>query len=50
MRGTVKAVGMVLAVAGLATLTGPASATFNKPELAFASNSRVMQLVVKFIF
>jgi len=29
MRGTVKAAGMVLAVAGLATLTGPASAAVN---------------------
>jgi hypothetical protein len=29
MRGTVKAVGMALAVAGLATLTGPASAAVN---------------------
>jgi hypothetical protein len=32
------------------SLLNPASSTFNKPELAFASNARVMQLVVKFIF
>jgi len=32
------------------SLLNPASGTFNKPELAFASNARTMQLVVKFIF
>jgi hypothetical protein len=32
------------------SLLNPASATFNKPELAFASNARTMQLVIKFIF
>ncbi len=31
-------------------LLNPAVSTFNQPQLAFASNARTMQLVVKFIF
>ncbi len=31
-------------------LLNPGSSTFNEPQLAFASNARTMQLVVKFIF
>lgn len=31
-------------------LLNPGSTTFNEPQLAFASNARAMQLVIKFIF